>query len=187
MRHKYIGGTILKPLVPIQPNIGLDSDARDAVIEILNTILADEKVLTMKTQNAHWHVRGPGFLDFRSLFEQQIHLLNKISDELAERANMMGGSAIGSFEEFLGYTRLKEQSGKAPGIMELLADQEAAIRFMREDARKCTEEYEDHGTFALLVRFIRSHEKMAWILRSYIEPDLILDTGQEAKGRPAVG
>ena len=69
-------------------------------------------------------------------------------------------------------------------MMELLADHEAAIRFMREDARKCSEEYEDHGTFALLVRFIRSHEKMAWILRSYIEPEMIPAASQETNGRP---
>jgi DNA-binding ferritin-like protein len=56
--------------------------------------------------------------------------------------------------------------------MGLLADHEASIRFLREDARRCFEEYEDHGTFTLFVRFIRVHEKIAWILRSYIEPEL---------------
>jgi starvation-inducible DNA-binding protein len=56
--------------------------------------------------------------------------------------------------------------------MGLLADHEACVRFLREDARKCFEEYEDHGTYALVVRFICLHEKMAWILRSYIEPEL---------------
>ena len=46
-----------------------------------------------------------------------------------------------------------------------------AIRFLREDARKCTEEYEDEGTFELLVSVMRLHEKMAWMLRSYIESE----------------
>ena len=44
----------------------------------------------------------------------------------------------------------------------------SSIRFLREDARKCTEEYEDEGTFELLVSVMRLHEKMAWMLRSYI-------------------
>ena len=60
-----------------------------------------------------------------------------------------------------------------PDILRLLADHEASIRFLREDARKCTEEHEDEGTFELLVNVMRLHEKMAWMLRSYIEPDLI--------------
>jgi starvation-inducible DNA-binding protein len=53
--------------------------------------------------------------------------------------------------------------------MNLLADHEAAIRLLREDARKCSEEHEDEGTFELLVSVMSLHEKMAWMLRSYLE------------------
>jgi len=161
--------------VSIQPNIGLDSDARELLIENLNTLLADEAVLTMKTHSTLWHMRGPSFLDMRTLFDHQSHQLYKISDEIAERIRMLGGFAISSFEEFLNYTRLEARPGEAPGIMGLLADQEAIVRFLRDDARKCVEEYEDHGTYALLVRIICLHEKMAWILRSHIEPEISRD------------
>jgi starvation-inducible DNA-binding protein len=63
--------------------------------------------------------------------------------------------------------------------MGLLADHETSIRFLREDARKCLEEFEDHGTYAMFVRFIGLHEKMAWILRSYIEPEMTGDESPE--------
>ena len=158
--------------VVIQPNIGLDSDVRHSVVDILNITLANEAVLTTKTRNAHWNVRGVDFFELHTLFETQYQLLNNISDEIAERARMLGGFAIGSFEEFLKYTRLEEQPGIIPDILRLLADHEASIRFLREDARKCAEEYEDEGTFELLVSVMRLHEKMAWLLRSYIEPEL---------------
>jgi starvation-inducible DNA-binding protein len=74
---------------------------------------------------------------------------------------------------------LEEQQGEVPNIMGLLADHEACVRFMREDARKCLEEYEDHGSYAMFVRFISLHEKMAWILRSYIGTQLVSDGKQE--------
>jgi starvation-inducible DNA-binding protein len=86
---------------------------------------------------------------------------------------MLGGYAIGSLEEFLKHTRLEEQPGDVPDILHLLADHETSIRFLREDARKCTEEYEDEGTLELLVSVMRLHEKMAWMLRSYIENELV--------------
>jgi len=156
------------PLI-IQPNIGLDHDARHSVVELLNTTLADGAVLTTKTRSAHWNVRGADFFELHTFFEAQYQLLNNISDDFAERARMLGGLAIGSLEEFLKYTRLKEQPGDVPDILHLLADHEASIRFLREDARKCTEEYEDEGTCELLVSAMRLHEKMAWMLRSYIE------------------
>jgi len=177
MGHIHNGGTNSKLQVSIQPNIGLDMDARHAVVETLNTFLADEAVLAMKTRSVHWHARGPGFLELRILCDQQFHQLNRVMEEIAERVRTLGGFAVSSFEEFLHSTRLKEQSGEPPDMMGLLADHEATIRFLREDVRKCFEEYEDHGTYALFVRFIRLHEKMAWILRSSIEPEF---TGDES-------
>jgi len=149
----------------------LDSEVRQAVVKILNIILADEAVLTMKTHTAHWHVRGAGFLDLRALFDKQAQQLIKISVEIAERVCILGGFAISTFEEFLNSTRMEEQPGVAPDILHLLADQESSIRYIREDARKCAQEYEDEGTNELLINVLRLHEKMAWMLRSYIETE----------------
>jgi len=160
--------------VLIQPNIGLDSDARHAVAEILNKTLANEAVLTVKTRNAYWNVSGAGFFEMYILFDSQYKQLNEISDEIAERIRILGGTAIGSLQEFIKYARIEEQPRVVPDILRLLADHEASIRFLREDARKCTEEHEDEGTFDLLVNVMRLHEKTAWMLRSYIEPELII-------------
>ena len=169
MRHNPNDSHNSKLPVQIQPNIGLDSDNRHPVMEILNNTLANEGVLILKTRSARWNMSGAGFFQLRTLFDTQYKLLNDISDEIAERVRMLGGFTIGSFEEFLTHTQLNEQAGIAPDILHLLADHEAVIRLLREDARKCTEEFEDEGTFELLVGVMRLHEKMAWVLRSYIE------------------
>jgi len=169
MGHNRIDGHNPKLLVAIQPNIGLDNDVRHSVVEILNHTLADEAVLTLKTRSADWNESGAGFFELHILFNSQYEQLNDISDEIAERARILGGVAIGSLQEFIKYTRMQEQPGVVPDILRLLADHEAVIRFLREDTRKCTEEYEDEGTFELLVSVMRLHEKMAWMLRSYIE------------------
>lgn len=168
-------GHNLKPYILIQPNIGLDGDVRHSVVDILNKTLANEAVLTVKTRNAHWNVSGAGFFELYILFNSQYEQLNDISDEIAERVRMLGGIAIGSLQEFIHFTRLEEKPGVIPETMDLLADHESSIRFLREDARKCTDEYEDEGTFELLVSVMRFHEKMAWMLRTYIEPVLHLD------------
>lgn len=154
--------------VLIQPNIGLDSDVRHAVLKLLNVTLADEVVLTTKTRCAHWNVRGADFFELYTLFETQYQWLNNSANEIAERTRMLGGFAIGTLAEFLRHTRLEEQFGDTPDVLHLLADHETSIRFLREDARKVAEDYEDDGTFELLVRMIRLHEKIAWMLRSYI-------------------
>ena len=69
-----------------------------------STILwPNEAVLTLKTRSAHWNVSGAGFFELHILFDSQYKQLNDISDEIAERARMLGGIAIGSLQEFLHY------------------------------------------------------------------------------------
>jgi starvation-inducible DNA-binding protein len=167
-----IDRTIPELRVAIQPNIGLDGSARKAIVEILNHMLSDEAVLTAKTRSAHWNVRGPGFSELHILYKTQYQTLLHISDEIAEQTRMLGGNAVGTHQEFLAGARLEEYPGETPDILRLLADHEMVIRSMREAAKKCSEEYEDEGTAQLLVSSLCRHEKMAWMLRSNIEPEM---------------
>jgi len=163
----------------IQPNIGLDKEVRQPVIDILNNCLADEAVLSQKTRSAHWNVGGAGFFELYILFETQYKQLNEITDQVAERVRMLGGLADASFKEFLRNTRIDEQPTDVPDVLHLLADHETIIRFLREDIRKCTEEYEDDGTIGLLVSVLSLHEKMAWMLRAFIENEPVHSESQE--------
>jgi starvation-inducible DNA-binding protein len=152
-----------------QPNIGLTSDVRRPIVNILNASLADEAVLSQKTRSTHWNRSGTGFLEMYILLESQYKQLNEIVDKLAERTRILGGIALGSFEEILQQTQIKGQLEKIPNVLHLLADHETVIRSLREAIRKCSEEYEDEGTVELLVGVMSLHEKMAWMLRSYME------------------
>lgn len=152
-----------------EPNIGLSSDVRYPVVEILNTSLANEAVLSQKTRRIHWNRSGTGFLEIHILLESQYKQLSEIVDKIAERTKMLGGTALGSFEEILERTEIKDRPDHTPDVLNLLADHETVIRSLREDIRKCSEEYEDEGTVELLVGVMSLHEKMAWMLRSHIE------------------
>lgn len=153
----------------IQPNIGLESEIRKSVVETLNHVLANVSVLSQKTRNAQWNIFGPGFLYLHQLFENQYRQLNRISERIAVRIRILGGTAIGSHQEFIDFSQLEEQPGAVPDILHLLADHESSIRLLREDVKKCSEEFEDEGTNELLVNLMSLHEKMAWMLRSFLE------------------
>jgi starvation-inducible DNA-binding protein len=159
-----------KPLaVLIQPNIGLEEDIRLPVVEILNRSLANESILSQKTRSALWNSSGPRFFELHIFFETQYKQLDEISDKIAERTRILGGVALSSFKQFLAHSQLEEESANVPDILHLLADNESIIRFLRGDIRQVSEEYEDEGTAELLVGVMSLHEKMAWMLRSYIE------------------
>lgn len=158
-----------QPAILIQPNIGLEEDIRLPVVEILNKSLANESILSQKTRSALWNSSGSRFFELHIFFETQYKQLDEISDKIAERTRMLGGVALSSFTQFLAHSQLHEESANVPDILHLLADHESIIRILRGDIRQVSEEYEDEGTAELLVGVMSLHEKMAWMLRSYIE------------------
>ena len=154
-------------------NIGIPDDNRQKVVAILNTLLADEFLLYTKTRNFHWNVTGPQFNDLHKFFEAQYETLNEVVDDVAERARSLGGKAFGTLAEFAQHTRLKEQPGKQPPaltmVANLQADHEAMIRSLRADLETVMEKHNDAGTNDFLTGLMEKHEKMAWMLRSYTE------------------
>ena len=156
----------------MKPNIGLNETDREAVAEILNTLLSDEFVLYTKTRSYHWNVIGPQFNDLHKFFEQQYEALDDVVDEVAERARALGANALGTMAEFLKRTRLEERSGHFPPAREMLEDllagHEAVIRLLRGDLEACGGKYHDAGTSDFLTGLMERHEKMAWMLRAFL-------------------
>jgi starvation-inducible DNA-binding protein len=54
-------------------------------------------------------------------------------------------------------------------VANLLADHEAVIQRLRVDLETCDEEYHDMGTNDFLTGLMARHEKMAWMLRAFLE------------------
>jgi starvation-inducible DNA-binding protein len=154
------------------PEIGLPEEQRQAVVSILNTVLADEFVLYTKSRRFHWNVQGPNFLELHDLFQKHYEQLSQVVDDVAERARALDGVAAGSLEEYLTLTRLNEEATRsydARGmIAALLADHETLIRSLRQDLRVCSDQHGDEGTMDFLTGLMQVHEKMAWMLRAYL-------------------
>lgn len=158
-------------------NIDLSDEQREGVIKILNNLLSDEYVLYTKTRNYHWNVVGPQFNDLHKFFESQYEQLDEVIDDVAERIRSLGEMPIATLEEFLKHTRLKEQPGKYPNarqmISNLLTDHEAIIRHLRIDLEICADKYHDIGTNDFLTGLMEKHEKMAWMLRAFLEGESV--------------
>jgi starvation-inducible DNA-binding protein len=153
-------------------NIGLKESSRTKVLALLAQTLADLCVLSQKTRNFHWNVTGPRFNDLHKFFEGQYDAIEGSIDETAERARALGGRALGSMKEMLAHARLKENSaGRAPSadamLGELLRDHETLIRHLRAAVDACGAAG-DQGTADFLTALLEDHEKMAWMLRSFV-------------------
>lgn len=157
----------------LQPNIGIENKNREAVLQMLGNLLADEYTLYTKTRKYHWNVTGPRFHPLHELFKAQYTQLDVIVDELAERIPQLGGKAAATMEEFNHAARISEDPGQFPDankmISNLLADHEAIIRTLRTDSDACLEKYGDAGTNDFLIGIMEQHEKTAWMLRAHLE------------------
>lgn len=89
----------------------------------------------------------------------------------------MGGYATGTMQEFISLAREEQRSTQSTEhlyldsrwmITNMLKDHGQIIN-IRADADKIADEYHGMGTNDFLIGLLQKHEKMAWMLRAYLE------------------
>ena len=140
------------------------------VAEKLSVIMADTYALYLKTQNYHWHVKGPHFKPLHELFETQYQELALAADEIAERILTLGYRAPATFKEFEKLKHIKDGNSKleASKMIKELADDRGTLVKDLYKAITLAEKHHDEGTINLLGDHIETHEKARWMLNSSI-------------------
>lgn len=153
-------------------NIGISEKNLKNSADLLSSVLATEMTLYIKTRKAHWNVTGESFMELHKLFENQYTQLETSIDEVAERIGKLGQKTIGTMQEFLKLSSIKENPGKYASskdlLVELLKDHEGIIIMLRKDIDACAEKNKDAGTADFLTGLMEQHETIAWILRRYL-------------------
>lgn len=152
---------------------GLTKSSTKKVADELNKILADEFVIYLKTLKFHWNIEGKDFHALHLFLEEHYNELQRIIDEVAERIRKVGHFSNGSMKQFLTDSSLEEhvETGRVDVAMlnELVSDHESIIRSIRTLIDDFEEKYDDAGSADFLTGIMKSHEKMAWMLRASIE------------------
>lgn len=156
----------------MHPNIGISEKELQKTCKTLNVLLANETVLYIKTRKFHWNISGNSFLELHLFFQDQYKELEEIIDEVAERINKLGSHTMGTLQEFLEYTTLKETPGKYPAqkdmIVKLVEDHEQIIKEIRKHIHKEDKEGIDAGTLDFITGLMQQHETFSWKLRRYL-------------------
>ena len=157
----------------MEPKIGITKGNLAKVAHALNSVLADEIVLYIKTRNAHWNVEGSDFHEKHKFFEEQYEQLDETMDDVAERIRSLGHYAPATLKSYLELTHLTEQSrAKNDGagfVKELLGDHESIITRLREHINYFANDLHDAGTSDFITGLMEIHEKMAWMLRAQLK------------------
>lgn len=152
-------------------NLGVPFDQLKAVSDALQVLLADEFVLYTKTRNYHWNVEGPNFMEMHKFYESQYKQLEEMIDEIAERIRTIGHYSEGRLKDFVRLTRLDEpgySNDQEEQISNLLSDHETIIQYLRRVA-ELADKNRDLGSSDFSIGMMKQHEKMAWMLRSYLQ------------------
>lgn len=151
----------------------LSENIRSRSVEVLNRHLAAAIDLHAQMKQAHWNVRGPGFIAIHELFDRIATEVEKCSDQIAERAGGLGGTARGTIQV------ATERSFLIPyplGVADerkhlfAVAGTLAAFGQSVRDAAGETTGFGDLDTADLLTEISRGIDRQIWFVESHLTP-----------------
>jgi len=138
----------------------------DELYSRLGVLLADTYALYLKTQNYHWHVRGPLFKSMHELFEEQYRELAEAVDDVAERLRTLGQRAPATFKALEQLKTIPDGDSTLLAnemVLELANDHNRLVQDLNA-AIVLAQNVNDEGTISLLSDRIVAHEKSRWML-----------------------
>ena len=76
----------------------------EELVKNLNCLLSDLNVFYRKLQNYHWNVFGKDFFVVHEKLEELYNEINEQIDEIAEHILMLGGTPLGTMQDYLNNT-----------------------------------------------------------------------------------
>ena len=151
----------------------LSENIRGQSVELLNKHLAAAIDLHAQVKQAHWNVRGPGFIAIHELFDKVSTDVENYSDLIAERAGGLGGTAHGTIQvaaerSFLvPYTLgIADEKQHAFAVSGALAAFGQSVREAIVQAATVG----DANTADLFTEISRGIDQQLWFVESHIAP-----------------
>ncbi|MDO6587533.1 DNA starvation/stationary phase protection protein Dps [Salipiger sp. 1_MG-2023] len=147
----------------------LKENARKDMIEELNARLADTIDLTNAVKQAHWNLKGTGFIGVHELLDDVAAHLREGADLMAERVVMMGGLAQGTSQTVAKESTLKAYPTDKVDIQDHVAALVERFNSYTVNLRKgieAADEAGDEDTADLFTEVSRTAEKDAWFIGS---------------------
>lgn len=151
----------------------LSESIRAQSIEILNKHLAAAIDLHAQMKQAHWNVRGQGFIAIHELFDKTSEAVELYSDQIAERAGGLGGTAHGSVHVAAERSFLVPYPLGVADAQKHIFAVAGALAAFGQSVRKAVDtvaEIGDADTADLLTSVSRGIDQQLWFVESHMEP-----------------
>lgn len=148
--------------------IEVNEDQKRALYEEMKTLLGTSYALSAKTQNYHWNVQGPNFVEYHTFLGGYYDLVSGHIDKIAEQIRTLNFKAPGSLKQFIELSEIEEDA-TSPNAMQMLAniqkDNEILLACL-EEARDAADEAVATGLVNYLEGAIDEFMKQNWFLKS---------------------
>ena len=151
----------------LQSPTDLKANAIRDVPAALRALLADVFALYLKTKNFHWHMSGSHFRDYHLMLDEQSDQIFAITDDIAERARKIGGTAIRSTGQIAREQRILDNDADYVEPQDMLAELRSDNQQLTAEMRRVHELCDDYGdvaTASLLENWIDEAERRVWFL-----------------------
>jgi starvation-inducible DNA-binding protein len=151
----------------------LPEPVRAQSVALLNKHLAAAIDLHGQAKQAHWNVRGPGFIAVHELFDKVSEVVEGYSDMMAERAGGLGGTAHGTIQSAAEHSYLVPYDlGIADEQSHIFAVSASLAAFGQalRDAVAAATAFGDLDTADLFTELSRGIDKQLWFVESHLPP-----------------
>lgn len=149
----------------------MGDNAKKALIDGLNGLLADHLALYLKTKNFHWHVTGREFRDLHLLFDEQAAEIFANVDIIAERVRKNAADTLTSIGSVAAKTKVADEDStslKPLQMVEKLRDDNAALVKTLKELKELAGEAGDNATDGLIDDWTDQAEERVWFLTSIL-------------------
>lgn len=155
-----------------QTRMNIKEKERIELIGILNKTLASVADLYAQLKQAHWNVKGMEFISLHKLFDELAEEVEGQVDTVAERIEILGGTALGTLQEAVKNTGLRVYPVDifaAKEHLEHLTHNFAILGELSRDNIDKTEELGDMCTSDLYIDLTRLLDKGLWFLEAHLQ------------------
>ena len=150
----------------------LSEPIRFQMAALLNVHLAAAIDLHAQMKQAHWNVRGAGFISIHELFDKVAGEVESYTDLIAERTRALGGAALGTIQIAAERSFLAPWPLEVAGVREHVFAAAAALAAFGQSSREAIRsaaELGDPVSAQLFTGISRGVDQQLWLVESHAD------------------